>query len=92
MKAGVVYILIYVSGCDRTSVRGTQRLFSVISAGRNKHCLDFSITLACVAGAWKWWVKERTGAREGDTRLLLLVDGYKFFDDRSIRDQFSKPI
>ena len=29
MKAGVVYILIYVSGCDPTSVRGTQRLFSV---------------------------------------------------------------
>ena len=51
MKAGVVYVLIYVSGCDRTSVRGTQRLFFVISAGRNKHCLDFSITLACVAGA-----------------------------------------
>ena len=25
MKAGVVYILIYVSGCDRTSVRGTQQ-------------------------------------------------------------------
>ena len=52
-KAGVVYILIYVSGCDRTSVRGTQRLFSVISVGRSKHCLDFSITLACVEGAWK---------------------------------------
>ena len=24
--------------------------------------------LACVAGAWKEWAKERTGAREGDTR------------------------
>ena len=23
---------------------------------------------ACVAGAWKLWAKERTGAREGDTR------------------------
>ena len=22
--------------------------------------------LACVAGAWKLWAKERTGAREGD--------------------------
>ena len=24
--------------------------------------------LACVAGAWKWWAKGRTGVREGDTR------------------------
>ena len=24
--------------------------------------------VACVAGARKWWAKERTGAREGDTR------------------------
>ena len=24
--------------------------------------------LAWVAGAWKWWAKERTGASEGDTR------------------------
>ena len=24
--------------------------------------------IACVAGAWKQWAKERTGAREGDTR------------------------
>ena len=24
--------------------------------------------LACVAGAWKWWAQEKTGAREGDTR------------------------
>ena len=39
------------------------------------------------------------GAREGDTRVsfsrapfFLLVDGYKFLDDRSIRVQFSKPI
>ena len=23
----------------------------------------------CVACAWKYWVKERTGAREGDTRV-----------------------
>ena len=26
--------------------------------------------LACVAGAWKKWVKERTGARKGDTRRV----------------------
>ena len=26
--------------------------------------------IACVAGAWKLWAKERTGAREGDTLLL----------------------
>ena len=25
------------------------------------------IDLACVAGAWKWWAQEKTGAREGDT-------------------------
>ena len=25
-------------------------------------------SLACVAGAWKYWAKEKTGAREGDTR------------------------
>ena len=25
--------------------------------------------IACVAGARKWWAKERTGAREGDTRV-----------------------
>ena len=24
--------------------------------------------IACVAGAWKLWAKERTGAREGDSR------------------------
>ena len=24
--------------------------------------------LACVAGAWKWWAQEKTGARERDTR------------------------
>lgn len=24
--------------------------------------------LACVAGAWKWWTKGRTGVREGDPR------------------------
>ena len=27
-----------------------------------------SLPVACVAGAWKQWVKERTGAREGETR------------------------
>ena len=26
---------------------------------------------ACVAGARNWWVQERTGAREGDTRVAL---------------------
>ena len=26
------------------------------------------VTLACVAGALKWWAQEKTGAREGDTR------------------------
>ena len=29
----------------------------------------FPMLLACVAGAWEWWAKERTGAREGDTRV-----------------------
>ena len=28
-----------------------------------------SLILACVAGAWQYWAKERTGAREGDTRV-----------------------
>ena len=28
----------------------------------------FPATLACVAGAWKWWEQEKTGVREGDTR------------------------
>ena len=27
------------------------------------------MTVACVAGAWKKWVQERTGAREGDRRV-----------------------
>ena len=26
------------------------------------------LALACVAGTWKEWAKERTGAHEGDTR------------------------
>ena len=30
-----------------------------------------NMSLACVAVAWKWWAKERTGAREGDTRGVL---------------------
>ena len=29
------------------------------------------MTAACVAGAWKKWVQERTGAREGDRRVCL---------------------
>ena len=28
-------------------------VFCKISVGRSKHCLDFSITLACIAGVWK---------------------------------------
>ena len=28
--------------------------------------------IACVAGAWKWWAKERTGTLDGDTRQLPL--------------------
>ena len=28
---------------------------------------------ACVAGAWKKWVKERMGAREGDTRGVRML-------------------
>ena len=30
--------------------------------------INFNGRLGCVAGAWKKWAKERTGAREGDTR------------------------
>ena len=30
-------------------------------------------SVACVTGAWKLWAKERTGAREGDTRPFFLV-------------------
>ena len=29
--------------------------------------------LACVAGAWKQWAQEKTGAREGDTRRKRLT-------------------
>ena len=29
--------------------------------------------LACVAGAWKLWAKERTGPREGDTRGVVCI-------------------
>ena len=29
--------------------------------------------LACVAGAWKQWAKERTGAREGDFILFYKI-------------------
>ena len=28
----------------------------------------FDSWVACVAGAWKYWAQEKTGAREGDTR------------------------
>ena len=31
----------------------------------------FAFIIACVAGAWKKWAKERTGAREGDTRGVM---------------------
>ena len=31
----------------------------------------FPPLVACIAGAWKWWAKERTGVREGDTRVSL---------------------
>ena len=30
-----------------------------------------AIQLACVAGAWMYWAKERTGARDGDTRGVM---------------------
>ena len=29
------------------------------------------LNIACVAGAWKQWAQEKTGAREGDTRVSL---------------------
>ena len=35
--------------------------------------------LACVAGAWKKWAKERTGAREGDTRGVSPLLARQFF-------------
>ena len=31
------------------------------------YCTLTSVNVACVAGAWKQWVQERTSAREGDT-------------------------
>ena len=31
--------------------------------------------VACVAGAWKLWAKERTGAREGDTLEVFVASG-----------------
>ena len=34
---------------------------------------------ACVAGAWKKWAKERTGAREGDTRGVSPLLARPFF-------------
>ena len=29
--------------------------------------------IACVAGAWKQWAQEKTGAQEGDTRVSLAL-------------------
>ena len=34
--------------------------------------------LACVAGAWKWWAQEKTGAREGDSPLACLPHARPF--------------
>ena len=31
--------------------------------------VSLTMRVACVAGARKWWAKERTGVREGDTRV-----------------------
>ena len=33
-----------------------------------KYTIVLSEHIACVAGAWKQWASERTGARDGDTR------------------------
>ena len=38
-----------------------------------------SLYLACVAGACKWWAKERTGTRERDTRGVSLLLARPFF-------------
>ena len=58
------------------------RAFKVEAGSRNKKIFKYKISLlfwqnlgslntsylACVAGAWKWWAQEKTGARERDTR------------------------
>ena len=31
--------------------------------------VSLTMRVACVVGARKWWAKERTGTREGDTRV-----------------------
>ena len=40
---------------------------------------NLPLYLACVAGACKQWEKERTGAREGDTRGVSLLLARPFF-------------
>ena len=52
---------------------------SKIPHGKTKN-LTAKPNIACVAGAWKLWAKERTGAREGDTpRLACLLLARPFF-------------
>ena len=51
----------------RSSRDYTFETWSLTSRGGSPTISGFS--LACVAGAWKQWAKERTGTREGDTRV-----------------------
>ena len=32
---------------------------------------DKELSIACVAGVWKWWAQEKMDAREGDTRVSV---------------------
>jgi len=40
--------------------------------------VNISQEVACVAGAWKQWAQEKTGAGEGDTRAPVLSFAHYF--------------
>ena len=63
---------IYLSGPFGFSVlRHPNHL--LLAGANNRNVFITYRFLTCVAGAWKWWLKERTGAREGDTFPFFLV-------------------
>ena len=43
-------------------------LLNGLVCGIGRYFFSSICNLACVAGAWKSWAQEKTGAREGDTR------------------------
>ena len=45
----------------------------LLAGANNRNVFITYRFLTCVAGAWKQWLKERTGGREGDTLPFFLV-------------------